>query len=232
VKREFNGDTKRYEACESDDGLLLVAVDTTCDEELFAELRARTIVGSVQKLRKSAGLVVADKVEVFYEVTSPAGKGAGAEKEGSKKKGKEEKSPQAVLEEAEKLVADALQKHSETILKRLKSPLLPLKLKSKYAHVVATEKIEDSDICPANFTLYLTQPAVVVDAEKILSLCPTALTEAERSSLSDIVAMYLQSMEYENVSVLEAVEVAVDGHVFALKKGVHYFASAVEKGSS
>ena len=34
VKREFNGDNKRYEASVSDDGMLLVAIDTTCDDEV------------------------------------------------------------------------------------------------------------------------------------------------------------------------------------------------------
>ena len=34
VRRAFNGDEKRYEAAVSDDGALMVAIDTTCDEEV------------------------------------------------------------------------------------------------------------------------------------------------------------------------------------------------------
>lgn len=45
----------------------MIAIDTTCDEEILQELRARTFAATVQKLRKTAGLVVADKVEIFYE---------------------------------------------------------------------------------------------------------------------------------------------------------------------
>ena len=47
----------------------MIAIDTTCDEELFQELRARSVVSAVQKLRKSSGMVVSDRVEVFYEIT-------------------------------------------------------------------------------------------------------------------------------------------------------------------
>jgi hypothetical protein len=32
VKRAFNGDNVKYEAAVSEDGTLLVAIDTTCDE--------------------------------------------------------------------------------------------------------------------------------------------------------------------------------------------------------
>lgn len=67
VKREFSGDAKKFEAVVSDDGSLLVAIDTTCDEELFLEMRARVLVSSVQKLRKSSGLVMTDSVDVFFE---------------------------------------------------------------------------------------------------------------------------------------------------------------------
>ena len=34
VRRAFNGDEKRYEAAVSDDGALMVAIDTTCDDEV------------------------------------------------------------------------------------------------------------------------------------------------------------------------------------------------------
>lgn len=67
VRREYSGDTKKYEACVSDDGSVLVAVDTTCDQEVFDELRARFIGSSVQKTRKNVGLVAEDVVEVFYD---------------------------------------------------------------------------------------------------------------------------------------------------------------------
>ena len=66
IKREFNGDAKIYEASVSDDGSLLVAVNTTFEEPQYQELRASTLAASIQKLRKSAGLVVQDKVEIFF----------------------------------------------------------------------------------------------------------------------------------------------------------------------
>ena len=67
VKRQFSGDAKIYEASVSDDGSLVCAVDTRVDEEMMQELRASTLAATVQKMRKSAGLVVGDVVEIFYE---------------------------------------------------------------------------------------------------------------------------------------------------------------------
>lgn len=67
VKRQFSGDSKIYEAAGSDDGSLVCAVDTRVDEEMMQELRASTLAATVQKMRKSAGLVVGDVVEIFYE---------------------------------------------------------------------------------------------------------------------------------------------------------------------
>ena len=37
--------------------------------QVMMELRARSVAAAVQRMRKAAGLVVADRVEIFYEVT-------------------------------------------------------------------------------------------------------------------------------------------------------------------
>jgi isoleucyl-tRNA synthetase len=71
VKRAFSGDSKVFEAAASDNGAILVAIDTTCDEEVLSELRARTLAATVQKLRKSAGLQIGDAVDVYYEEKKP-----------------------------------------------------------------------------------------------------------------------------------------------------------------
>ena len=46
--------TQAYEAVTSEDGGLVVAVDTTVDEDMMQELRASTLTSIVQKMRKTA----------------------------------------------------------------------------------------------------------------------------------------------------------------------------------
>mmetsp|Transcript_12904 Transcript_12904/g.16973 ORF Transcript_12904/g.16973 Transcript_12904/m.16973 type:complete len:1170 (+) Transcript_12904:115-3624(+) len=66
VKREFSGDTTIYEANESADGSVVVAIDIRQDAALIAQGTAREIVNRVQKLRKSAGLQMEDEIEVYF----------------------------------------------------------------------------------------------------------------------------------------------------------------------
>merc|ERR550525_2126080 len=70
----FAGDSsknlsEKYEADSS--GEILVLLDTTPDQTMLEEGVAREVINRVQKLRKSAGLKVSDKVTMFYTV-SPA----------------------------------------------------------------------------------------------------------------------------------------------------------------
>ena len=67
----FAGDSskdlaEKYEADSS--GEILVLLDTTPDQTMLEEGVAREVINRVQKLRKSAGLKVADKVTMLYTV--------------------------------------------------------------------------------------------------------------------------------------------------------------------
>ncbi len=206
VKREFSGDTKRYEACVSDDGSLLVAIDTTCDEELFQELRSRSIVSAVQKLRKSAGLLVADRVEVFYEVVSEDAEARAA---------------------AYKTIGDCLRVHGEAVAKRMRVAPQPATRKSALAVLVKMDTISDADICKEPINLYLMQPAVSVDLAAISALYTDSATSSAATA-----AMFVQTMDYDQVVALESVRVEVDSVPLTLLRGVHYFASAAEWSGS
>ena len=120
----------------------MIAIDTTCDEEILQELRARTVAATVQKLRKSAGLVVSDKVEIFYEES-------GAEKAGISS------------------VSAAMLRHSATTVKRIKSLPLDIRLCGKGAIVVYKEVITDGDISKSPVTIVLTLPCIAVDVGAI-----------------------------------------------------------------
>ena len=218
VKREFSGDSKRYEACVSDDGSLLIAIDTTCDDELYAELRSRTIVSSFQKLRKSAGLSAGDRVDIFYELTLP---------EGVKPEEREKKEKD--LEADRKLVNEALRKYQEAVLKRLKIFPVAVESRSKFAIPVAKETINDPDICQSTITLYLTQPAVVVNIEEIVKLCPAGLNVEEAVALAEIAAMFVQTKEFDSLGDVEVVDVLADGTLFSLRKNTHFFLSASDR---
>jgi len=59
--------SEKYEA--DSEGDILVMLDTTPDEEMLEEGVAREVINRVQKLRKSAGLKVDDKVTMYFTVT-------------------------------------------------------------------------------------------------------------------------------------------------------------------
>lgn len=211
VKREFKGDTKVFEAAVSDDGSLMVAVDTTVDEEMQVELRARAVVSAIQKLRKSSGLQVADVVEVFYEVEA-----------GSKPTA----TTGAELKASLDMVQGALVKHEESTLKRLRAmPLPAAQYRPAVARVIASEAIEDADIVSKDkaLRLYFTAPTVAVHLPAVQSLVGNSTQSA------GIAAAFLQTMEYDSLMSLEAVSVSVVGEqVISLRRGVHFFATAEE----
>lgn len=200
VKRDFSGDTKLYEASVSDDGSLMIAIDTTCDDEVLHELRARTIASSVQKLRKSSGMSVGGKVEIFYEL--PAN-------------GKDVSASYALIEES-------LLKHKDGVVKRIKMVPLPVTLKSSAAIVLAQETVKDADICKLPITLYLTLPAIAIDQDAVQQM----FTGENSSVMGSTAIMYLQTMDYERLKDLATVEVEVDGQRCVLSRGKHYFDSA------
>ena len=210
VKIEFSGDKKRYEACASDDGKIMVAIDTTCDDEVLLELKSRLLAGSVQKLRKSSGLVVADKVEIFF-----------AEGESSDA-ATSDATPNSQL-------CAAMQKHSAATIKRIKLLPLPASLKPKYALPIATETVKDAELSKLPVQLILTQPALSVCSihlEKLLVSTLAADKHNEVVAIIDTVTMYLQSMSYDDAITRSELVVRVEGVRLTLLRGLHYFATA------
>jgi len=198
VKREFSGDTKKYEACVSDDGSIMVAIDTTIDEEIFQELRARQLAATVQKMRKSSGLVVADTVEVFYE------------EEGSPLGGQ---------------ISQAIMKHASATVKRIRVLPLPLGLKSKNAINIVKEVVKDNDISKSPVTIVLTRPVVAVDLEAVAALVSTPINDVKVETITmHIQTMdYDSVMALQSVAI--CLESSPSNINVVLKKGEHYFGS-------
>lgn len=67
VLRTFRPDIQDYES--NADGRVVVLVDKRKDESLLDAWRAREFTNRIMQLRKSAGLVITDKVNIFYNTT-------------------------------------------------------------------------------------------------------------------------------------------------------------------
>ena len=128
------------------------------------------------------------------------------------------------------MVSDSLDKHHETVVKRLKCMVLPSSAMASCGTNIAKDEVTDADICPSGkFTLFLTQVGVAVDTKAISALCTGSVDAPIPISATVASAcMYLQTMPYDTVVASEMMEVEVDGLLFKLKKGVHYFASSGE----
>lgn len=203
VKREFVGDAKRFEAVPSEDGTIMVAIDTLCDDAMKAELRSRVLVSSVQKLRKSAGLSVQDAVEVFFDEDSNADPSAG-------------------------IVFSAISTQAEAVSKKLSSLPLPINSKPANAYVIAKETITDDDLSDKPVTIYLTRPCVSVDTVVVANALKAIAGDKNVEQLAQMYAMYLQTMEYRRVADVASVSVNLDGVALNLVKGEHYFSNASE----
>jgi len=207
IKKEFNGDNKKYEAGISDDGRLLVAIDTTCDEEVLEELKARAIASAIQKLRKSGGLVMTDRIEIFYDELNSSSSAASS------------------------LIAKAVAKHANATIKRVKTLPLPLELKSKHAIVIAKETINDNDISKSPFSLVLTQPIVAVNSNLVKQLIESSSVSSSTIPIDitvDSAVSYIQTMDYDKVIGLDSIDLVIDEIKFTVVKNVHYFSSTLD----
>ncbi len=68
VTRSFEGNASVFEAEVSSESQLMVVLDITRDAKIERERIAREVINRIQKLRKKAGLIVGDRVEVFFSV--------------------------------------------------------------------------------------------------------------------------------------------------------------------
>jgi len=72
IVREYKGDQSKNEAAWDDS--VLTVLELTVDEEMVLEGQAREIVNRIQKLRKKAGIIPTDPIEIFYEATGSMAK--------------------------------------------------------------------------------------------------------------------------------------------------------------
>jgi isoleucyl-tRNA synthetase len=205
VKREFAGDAQKYEAVVSDDGNLLIAIDTTANEDQYSELRARGIVSAIQKLRKSSGLIASDRIEVFYTVV-----------------GKDAKQNEEMLTKLQ----NSLQSHKEFIVKRVRQvPVNAANLHHNHGFLIAEEKLKDQDISDLEFQLTFYKPMVALNYEKIAQDFPNHKNDASQLSM---LSLAVGSYDYDEVCGKQNMKVNLDGQEYLLVNGVHYFPSVAD----
>lgn len=204
IKREFNGDAKRFEAAASDDASLMVAIDTLVDDAMKAELRSRILAGSIQKLRKSSGLSVQDKVEVFFDETG---------------------------EGKESVVMRDLRTNTDSVFKKLGALPLPSSFRPEFAPVFASETVNDDDLGDRPVTISFTTDSVSVDVPTVTAMLAAQKTDKDTLAPVDrarMVAMQLQTMSYERLMGMSEISLNIDDYKLTLQKGVHYFANATD----
>eukprot|EP00898_Chlorokybus_atmophyticus_P002811 jgi/Chlat1/3530/Chrsp23S03703 len=124
------------------DGDVLVVLDLRADQELLLQGVAREAVNRVQKLRKKAGLLASDKVDVFYAIhDSP---------------------PDAPLRAA-------FEKLSDYMRTALNARPVPLERKPKHAVRLATDKFPG--VGEATLEVVLTRTCVMAVEAQLLDAC-------------------------------------------------------------
>jgi hypothetical protein len=166
------------------------------------------VAAAVQKLRKSAGLVVADRVEVFYDCKNDADSTA---------------------------ISAAMKKHATSTFKRIKTLPLPASVRPRNAVVIAREVVDDSELAAGPVTVTLTVPTTAINRSAVQQLAQASTQQqvsnnhtAQLMSANAAVEMYLQTCVYESVCSGKEVSVSVDNVRLNLKKGEHYFPTTLE----
>ncbi|GIL48146.1 hypothetical protein Vafri_4840 [Volvox africanus] len=199
------------------DGEVLVVLDLRVDESLVAAGLAREMVNRFQKLRKSAGLVLTDKVDVFYDPAPEPGSTAAA-------------------------LAALVASHSDYLRESLGVNVLPASARPPSAIIIATERttIGGSSISAASgedgapapvaanvlpFTAILATPAATTVAAELLLACGGSEELAEAVTVV-LASRDLAKLQAEAGEAGGKVTVRVNGASVSLTVGKELFFSA------
>lgn len=217
-------DAARYGAEIGMSGKMFIALDLTQDHASLANRLSRELTSRVQKLRKSAGLKLDDKVEVFV---SPAATQDGASAD-----------PAVV----QAFVSHALAAHEEEITMKLSGGLIHSgECMSPFATIVAEEVItlanpasavaEDAKIpATASLRLVVAAPAVVVNKAAVLEACGGDEALAQHAAHTLAMFSFAKMQEVQEIPLQLAVNPKA-GPVasFTAKRGTHYFVGQAER---
>ncbi|CAM9142618.1 unnamed protein product [Choristocarpus tenellus] len=142
--RGFKGDKEVYEAAVSEDGSLMVVLDTRQNSKVLSQKLAREVVNRVQKLRKKAGLSVGDVVEVFFTDETEGG-----------------------------VITAAIETNAALIYEAVRAMPLPVSCMQKHAVPVGEERTVVVGPAE-DLTVYLTRPCLTLKTGAIDKKCKEA----------------------------------------------------------
>ena len=211
VHRAFKGDKDAYEADTTPDGTCMAVVDVRPDAELLAAGTVRELVNRVQKLRKSSGLAVEDKVHVYFEE-------AEEEKEEKEEKEEEEKQGSSVVEGKAPAVANitaALKLPGSLAIARAAlggGSVTPMPARLCPAHAVELgREVCDMGAGNAPLTVVLVRPCLSFKAG----------VDGTPASI------FASSLAYAGAAAAPSLAAVIDGKEVALANGVDYFPDAL-----
>ncbi|KAG2485316.1 hypothetical protein HYH03_015989 [Edaphochlamys debaryana] len=195
------------------DGEVLAVLDLRVDESLLSAGLAREMVNRFQKLRKTAGLVVADKVDIFYEPDSEAGAAS---------------------------LGAIVSEHAEYLRESLGVNPLPASLRPASGVVIAREKTTigggaadgGAAAPPVGFTAVLATPAATLVKGALAAACGGGEEVAEAVAVV-VASRDLAALQAEAAAGGGAVTVKVNGQAVKLTVGKElFFSASASVGSS
>eukprot|EP00903_Cladosiphon_okamuranus_P006585 g6433.t1 len=202
LKRGFKGDKGVFEAAVSEDGTLMVVLDTRKDEKVLSQKLAREIVSRIQKLRKKSGLQVGETVEVFFQDdTKDAVAGA------------------AVAANAA-LVADAV-RCMPLPASRMPEHAVPL---GHERFSVCAEDGNGEEAKDPDFSVFLTRPCLSIDKVALDAKCAAASVDPA------VTKQLLASLDFDRLrrEATASTVLTVGEGCVTLDRGADYFFDARE----
>eukprot|EP00891_Asterochloris_glomerata_P009063 jgi/Astpho2/9063/e_gw1.00133.6.1_t len=189
--------TSKEEMDAAGDGEVLVVLDLRSNDSLVEEGMAREIINRVQKLRKNAGLVATDSVDIYLQPLTNGRNG---------------------------LLQHVITSQADYAAKVLGRPVQDAAHLPPHAVVIARQRepgIASGGQASCSFELVLTQPAVVADQQGLLEACDGDQELAEGAGIW-LASRDLAALQKEVQSDGGFVAVRLNGKLLRLKEGGHF----------
>jgi hypothetical protein len=217
VQCEFTGLAEGWEGGSTDDKDLLVALNCVPDQAMADEGVARNLSSRVQRLRKEAGLQVADSIEAFFKVLAPGEQPATHTAGG--KGGDEADAPAETASAEERAALEACaRKMSGLVGKLIGKPFLPDECRLPAA-VVLLDAVRDVDGVPVRFVL--AREAAVLKHDALAKVAPGA-DEQFGAHVQQLLAACDAAELKARAGRGEALGVRLDGQQLELRHGEHF----------
>jgi isoleucyl-tRNA synthetase len=176
------------------DTRLVVFVSMVVDDSSVKDMIVREISSSVNRLRKAADLVSADRIRVFYDVD-----------ETSKNSN------------AKKLVEEAMKEQLSTVEAKLSAPVASYSERQDHMIPLAEDKM---DIFGYKINVCISKKSISFPKDNsVLSKLFTVKPEIQSSALKDYVGM----IPYNEIDFEKNLTVEIDGESATLVPGTHFF---------